>query len=309
MESPFTFPVARYRFTFEITRPLATNDYAGSMLRGAFGAALRNLACMTREKHCRACMLLHTCPYPRIFESPAETLSIPLPNAPNPYVIEPPPWGPLAYAAGTQFCFHTVLIGRAISDLPFVIHAWQRAFRHDIGRGDGGGELLAVEHITTGGSETIYTPADGSIRSHASEITIDATPASSYTLSFSTPLRLQQDSHPLGPEHITARPLLMAIVRRARAMAEAHASPLPAIDPKHLAAIADRIELRKNLHWRDWTRYSHRQKQKMALGGVTGDIELAGELADFHPYLHLGQWLHAGKNATFGLGQYTLRTW
>jgi hypothetical protein len=44
----------------------------------------------------------------------------------------------------------------------------------------------------------------------------------------------------------------------------------------------------------------------MALGGVVGDWTLRGDLAPFLPFLHLGQWLHAGKNATFGLGKYHL---
>jgi hypothetical protein len=44
----------------------------------------------------------------------------------------------------------------------------------------------------------------------------------------------------------------------------------------------------------------------MALGGAVGTWHLEGELAPFIPLLHLGQWLHVGKNATFGLGRYTL---
>jgi hypothetical protein len=45
----------------------------------------------------------------------------------------------------------------------------------------------------------------------------------------------------------------------------------------------------------------------MALGGVVGNWTLTGELAPFLPYLHLGQWLHVGKEATFGLGGYRLQ--
>jgi len=44
----------------------------------------------------------------------------------------------------------------------------------------------------------------------------------------------------------------------------------------------------------------------MALGDVVGEWSLCGELGPFLPFLHLGQWLHVGKNATFGLGRYAL---
>lgn len=302
----FTFPVARYRFTFEITRALATHEYAGSMLRGAFGAALRNISCMTREKNCQTCILLRTCPYPRIFESPPETLSVPLTHAPNPYVIEPPTWGQEIYPAGSHFTFHMILIGKAISDLPFVIHAWQRAFSREIGRGNGGGTLVSVEHCGQEDDHIIYTPHTGSILPHPGEITIASLANDSATLHFNTPLRLQQNNHPIGPDSISPRTLLISLVRRARMMAEAHATPLPDIDAKALATQAETIELQHSLTWRDWTRYSHRQHQKMSLGGLVGEINLGGPLTPFLPYLQLGQWLHAGKNATFGLGHYKL---
>ncbi len=44
----------------------------------------------------------------------------------------------------------------------------------------------------------------------------------------------------------------------------------------------------------------------MKLDGLLGSLRLSGPLAPFSELLHLGQWLHLGKNASFGLGGYTL---
>ena len=52
-------PLARYRFHWRVSAPIHLPAYAGSMLRGAFGHALRRLACMTRQADCAACPLLH----------------------------------------------------------------------------------------------------------------------------------------------------------------------------------------------------------------------------------------------------------
>jgi hypothetical protein len=40
-------PVARYRFSFRMADDLRLPEYAGSLLRGQFGAALRRTACIT----------------------------------------------------------------------------------------------------------------------------------------------------------------------------------------------------------------------------------------------------------------------
>ncbi|MEF8709297.1 MAG: hypothetical protein V5B38_10650 [Candidatus Accumulibacter propinquus] len=71
MNAATSFPVARYRFEFQVRQPIRLPDYAGSMLRGAFGHALRQLACMTRQKECAGCPLIASCPYPAIFAPPA----------------------------------------------------------------------------------------------------------------------------------------------------------------------------------------------------------------------------------------------
>ena len=44
----------------------------------------------------------------------------------------------------------------------------------------------------------------------------------------------------------------------------------------------------------------------MQLGGLLGAVTLHVDLPPFAELLHLGQWLHVGKNATMGLGGYRL---
>ena len=64
MNAATSFPVARYRFEFQASQAIRLPAYSGSMLRGAFGHALRQLACMTRHKECAGCPLIGSCPYP-----------------------------------------------------------------------------------------------------------------------------------------------------------------------------------------------------------------------------------------------------
>jgi hypothetical protein len=61
------------------------------------------------------------------------------------------------------------------------------------------------------------------------------------------------------------------------------------------------------LTWHDWTRWSSRQQQHMKLGGLMGRFRLPnGALADLWPLIWLGQYLHIGKNTSFGLGAYRI---
>jgi hypothetical protein len=44
----------------------------------------------------------------------------------------------------------------------------------------------------------------------------------------------------------------------------------------------------------------------MQFGGLVGQWVLEGPLESFLAVLHVGQWTHVGKNATFGFGGYRL---
>lgn len=306
-----TFPLARYRFEFQVTRPIRLPDYAGSMLRGAFGHALRQIACMTRQKECAGCPLTGTCPYPAIFAPlpPATHALQKFSQIPVPYVIEPPAWGASHLQAGDTLQFHVVLIGRALKELPLVILAWRRALTRGVGAGDGTAELTRVVHCGAGGDVDIHRPETGTIVPHAQSVNLLNEPDDgkrSASLQFNTPLRLQQNGHALPPEKLESRTLLMALVRRANLLAEFHADGPLRTDFAALFDACGGIVDDKKLVWRDWARYSSRQQQKMSLGGVVGTWTLNGNLSLFAPFLRLGEWLHVGKEAAFGLGGYTL---
>lgn len=311
MPAPDAFPLARYRLEWRVTAPVRLPDYAGSMLRGAFGHALRSLACMTRAKACDGCELMSGCPYSALFAppAPAEHTLQKFSQVPVPYVIEPPEWGARALAEDETFSFNLVLVGRALRELPLVILAWRRALGRGIGAGDGKGELVRVVHCGEGADEEIHRPETGVLLAHEQKVSLTDTATTEMrrvALRFHTPLRLQQNGRALPPEKLDARTLLMALARRASLLAEFHCGTPLIEDFSALATACTGIRQEKNLVWRDWTRYSSRQQQKMALGGVIGDWRLEGELAPFHPLLRLGQWLHVGKETAFGLGRYTL---
>jgi len=90
--TPLTQQLARYRLDWVVTRPIRLPDYAGSMLRGAFGHALRNIGCITREQDCTTCPLRRDCPYTLLFEPvPPEHHALQdFSRIPVPYIIEPP---------------------------------------------------------------------------------------------------------------------------------------------------------------------------------------------------------------------------
>lgn len=133
-----SFPIARLRFEAVAAQPYFTPSFAGSVLRGTFGHALRRLVCMTGQSDCAACPLYRRCPYPEVFAPPPLTQPVrgrDLQQPPVPYVIEPPAIGRRWIEEGEVLRFHILLIGPAVARIPHVVEAMRRALAHGLGRG------------------------------------------------------------------------------------------------------------------------------------------------------------------------------
>lgn len=325
-----SLPIARYRFTARMAQGVRLPDYAGSLLRGQFGAALRGVACMTRQPTCTGCPLQTTCPYTQIFESlpPAGHTLQAFSAIPNAYIIEPPlpPAGllqarpepgqthPADLGQGDTLVFHMVLVGAAIGQLALVVFAWQRALAQGLTKSRSPADLLQVDWVDNHGNpHTIWTAQHPVLASHPAAVTVPPVPPDglqAFTLHIRTPLRLQHQGKPLRPDQLSPRTLVATAARRVALVLELHAHQ-PQWGSQVPAAVAHAQTLTdsRQLQWFDWTRYSSRQQQEMTLGGVLGTWAVHGSptaVAAVWSWLWLGQWLHVGKNATMGMGGYTL---
>lgn len=304
-------PLARYRLHWQTITLTHLPDYAGSMLRGAFGHALRRVACLTRQKECGGCPLLATCAYSTVFSPPPRPNDLQrLSQTPAPYLVEPPPWGQRRLEPGTDWHFDIVLCGRALAELPLITLAFRQALERGIGPGDGRSQLRAIDHEIGDTYHTVYRPELGHFKEHLPTIPEPGKTIpdeiDEIALHFQTPLRLQENGRALPPNRLTALTLLMAAVRRTALIQTFHGAGTPDWDFTGLKRLASTITDEKRLEWKDWTRRSARQQKTMQLGGVVGTWVLRGQLSPFILALHLGQWLHLGKETVFGLGHYQL---
>lgn len=300
-------PAHRYQFNCRVLEPLKLGFYAGSMLRGAFGKALRKTVCVTHMKSCDHCLLLRQCTYPKLFETPAtpsqfQTFS----DIPHPYVLEPPPLGERQLTAGDRFSFNLVLVGQAISALPLVIFAVQAAMKNGLGPGNAKAELLDVVFEPDQAiAQTIYSTADPTLHSAPAFMPSPLVAQDTLTLELTPPLRLQHHGQLLAAT-MTGKDFLMALVRRYYLLQEFHGEHYQPPDFKALSKAAAGIVSHNRFRWCEWTRYSNRQQQKMAFRGVLGQLTLSGDLAPFLSLLAQGQWLHVGTKTTFGMGGYRI---
>jgi len=306
MTQPLLLPIARLHLTVRANAPLHLPPYAGSMLHGALGHALLALAPLPHTDG-QPCALHATCPYCQLLASPpltAHTLQK-FSRMPQPLVIEPPAIGAQRLQVGQTFGFGLVLMGRALGMLPIVLQACERALRTGLGPERAPCTLQAV--VNEIGHQPLCNKGMPllNLNKHlppAAALGVQA------TLHFHTPLRLQVHGKPARAKQFSARDLLIALARRYQLLQDVHlGNAAPQQDFATLSAQAAAVELvPQDLRWFDWGRFSQRQQQEMKFGGLLGRVQLRGDLAPFAGLLHLGQWLHVGKNASFGLGGYVL---
>jgi len=308
--------LATFTFVLRARDLILLPPYKGSTLRGGFGHAFKRVVCTIRNVPCAKCLLYEKCVYSYIFETPPPKDTEVMRKytaAPHPFVIEPPSGNKTSYLPGEELTFGLTLIGRAVDYFPYFIYTFEELGRIGIGRGRGGYELREVRSAALdGGDEIVYSGNDKVLKNSFDRVTtvnLTQSPApeeKEVTLNFLTPTRIKYDGRlTINLEfHILLRNLL----RRIALLSYFHCDGNPdTIDFTGLIESAKAVKtVDRRLHWHDWERYSARQDSKMKMGGFTGRASFEGELDEFMPFLGLGEYLHAGKGATFGLGKYEI---
>ena len=284
------FPLWRIRFVAG-SLGLRWPQYAGGLLRGGFGMALRRVSPQA---------------WSELFgDEQGDSLFVP-------YMLVPSRIAAGECAAGERFEFELRLFGKAVHHFAACREALALLGKLGLGRERGQFALL--------GAACVYpAPADlSAMTAYAWEnpeqlrpsgmakdwLAGIGGPVDSVSIILETPLRLKHDGHLLG-----RAPGFGVLWRRlhARIALAAGSCILDRETRRAMDGQADAVmDGTQSVKWQDWTRYSARQGAEMKFGGLTGKLVYRGELSPFLPWLNLGSALGLGGKTTFGLGCYRL---
>ena len=302
--------IGYYQFHFEAKGNVRLPSYAGSAWRGAFGHALKRAVCVTNMRQCEPCLLYRTCAYSYLFETPPPASAAKMRKytaVPHPFVIQPD-----TTSDGKIYKLRLILFGRANSLLPYVIHAYERAAEKGLGMGRTPLALTEVSQACKLSGErwsVIYQPG-ASLQSLPALNPDIPTKSGHVKITLHTPMRLQRNGSLVTPSEFTFADLFSTLLRRISMLTYFHTDTPLETDFAELTRQARQITWQDTkLQWFDWARYSSRQETSMQMGGIVGELFLnTTSLDPFWPYLWLGQWTHAGKGTSMGLGHYRIDT-
>jgi CRISPR/Cas system endoribonuclease Cas6 (RAMP superfamily) len=313
-----TMLYGRYLFSIVFEDNAILPEYKGSTFRGAFGHALKMVVCALKRQDCLDCLLREKCIYPYTFETTPRPVThddpVRVSSPPHPYMIEPPDNVKTRYAKGDIFEFSLVLFGQANEHLPYFVYAFEQMGQTGIGKYVIGHRPSFVLKSVTAAGQTVYTDESKKITTgHFTEdlsLTSFETPDrfSHVELKLLTPLRFKYENHFLNasiPFHVLTR----AMLRRISALCEYYGDGEPHLDYRGLVEQARSIEIgESSVRWYDWRRFSNRQDQAMLMGGMIGNLTYTGDLTEFLPLIRFCEKVHVGKQTTFGLGKFALKT-
>ena len=303
---PSQLPIARYRFTFQPDTELVLPPYAASTLRGVFGHALLNTVCTCWEPSQDG---VHPadCPYSHIFATPYNDK---LPGSRKhhplqPYVIETPFKQQLQiYPAGSDYQFQIVLTGGARHMLPLIKAVFEYAFKKGIARQNVRCSLKNLEVETPDGWQGILE--HGIIPLHPNTISLPQHFPSDVSIQLLTPLTIRYDKKVMKAGQLTESMFLRQAIRDISAIATTHwEHPLEGRFQELIRA-TELVRGRKSLTDTKWKRHSNRQQRDMTYQGVMGEWTFYDLPTELSALLYIGQWLHIGKETTFGHGGYRI---
>lgn len=315
VDAPLTFWSLDVRLVPRLSLDLPA--FPGTLLRSAFGVALRRSVCTTGAPTCQGCPHVRSCAYGSAFETPLAAADahpgLGGQSAPHPFVLGlDDPTAHRTVAAGAPLDVQLSLIGSGRSFLaPFILALGSLA-QSGLGRDRIPLDLVAVTDRATGdrlwdAQERVFVgvPTD---RTPATLLSHRPVPSAGRVRLVSlTPLRLLDKGRPV--KGLTPTELTRNLVRRFTALGHCHCGVDIEVDTKSLSERAGQLTVTHDtLAWTDLERYSRRQARTMTLGGLAGTLELTGDLEPLWPWLLLGEALHVGKGTAFGLGRYTLET-
>ncbi len=248
-------------------------SFPGSMLRGGFGAALKDVVCINPSKECEGCFGAHNCLYYDFFEEKKR-----FHNFRFDFKLQP-----------KKLDFSILLINDATTKYPYVLSALHKMITQ---KGLGVERKRAqIQTIFINDKKVFDGSFKENIQIKPKTFQID-TFCPVVKVKLVTPLRMKRKGRYIRNEELDIKDILVSIAKKQH----------------YYDGIEQQIDtfgeiVSKNLHFIDFTRYSNRQKTKMKIGGLVGEMVVKNLSPIAYRLLRYGEISGVGKLGTFGLGK------
>lgn len=311
---PLALPFAALRVSLTARETVHLPPFAGSKLEGAFGRALYDLACTQRKwETCLGCPLRTVCPYGLTYAPPLppEVKATALATPPRPVIFRVA-YGQETYLrAGDPFTFGFVVVGRALTQLPYLLAALREVGQHGLGCTRGRLDMNEVVSIHPYSGEEMTLLNGGDLRVNLSPIILQpedlpAISAGKIRLHLRSPLHIKESRK--MTEDLQFSLLIRALQRRVSNLEQVHGGQKSlGANFGELPALAGQIQTNyQYLRPVSQLRKGHRRGEKVSMDGLLGTLKYTGNFVPFAPLLRLGEQLGVGKWAHFGGGLYDL---
>jgi len=250
--------------------------FVGSQLRGALGYALKKVTCINPSYQCEGCFATNNCLYYQFYEEK---------NSFHKYRFD--------FKLGLDYYnFDFYLFDDACEKLPYVVSAFYMMLTQN-GLG---------KEKTTYKDFDMYVNDSSCIENHQIKLPkeyiktfqID-TICQNITLEFITPLRMKKENRFVRGNELELKDIINSIYQRQMRLLGVGYKKFP-------YKIEGEI-VTKELHYKELTRASNRQKTTMNMGGIMGYIKIKNLNKESCEVLKLGELLGVGKQTVFGLGK------
>lgn len=293
------FRFERFVFTAEVVDDLHLPAFKGGSLRGALGELARQVVCVKKRGVCSDCGEA-SCVYRTLFEA-ADEKGRPVAA---PYVLEPPADDRSLIPRGEELSFGLVLVGRALTLLPFLIMVFDEIGKKGIGRFR---SRYRLRRVCVDGRE-IYS--DGRLVALPQGKSLEDVWAGSpcddgaIRIDFLTPVHLREEERLADPGRFPV--LFDSVYRRVKLLARFHSDERLREDPALRAAAAEVKLLGSDTRPCTVERLSRTQGKFLKYNGYVGWLAFADVAPEIVRWLKAGEYLHVGHGCTFGLGRYRI---
>jgi len=289
--------------SLKLEKNIFVNIYPAFVLRSILGKELKKFACILKHKKCDECPLKFQCAYSYIFETPIKKdteFLLGRDKASHPFIL----YCNVDENQHTDKIDFTIsLFGKGIDYFPYIYFGFLKGGENGIYRERVkytidkviSGDVL----VNDGTDDSIVLPKPDIFQlDNDNKNFFDK----GYIIRFITPVRLKIAGK--YTENISYSDIIFSSYRRLQVLANMYGKVSPEL--KNLNIVSEKDE-QKCLKWKEYNRYSARQKAPMKLGGSVGVIEVKGRFTPFEiSLLKFASIFGLGKNTGFGFGKVIL---